>query len=125
MAKTFEVKFYKHKYLVGMQLGRYGNGSLAIRGLDYSEGYPQPFDNITVNLNVELEDSFCAMLNTESIPNILEILVEQGVGTPTGRGVQTDYALFPEFRFNMEALKEFDEDGVEEYEAYSEALKLI
>ena len=125
MKKTFNFYKYNKNHPLSIEIGRYCNGTLAIRAYTNEEGYPEPWSNITVNLNEELE-KMTAFIDTENNGNeIVKTLIENGFGELTGRAYEYPYCTFPEFKFYPEKLKEFDSDGFEEYDAYADALAML
>ena len=109
-----------------LKIGRYGNGSLAIILMEGWEAYA----NLTVNLeayNVVPSYAFSAFVDSESsgFDPVVEFVTNNNLGELTGREIRIGDISFPEILFNKEKLKEFDPDNFEEYEAYSEALKIV
>ena len=125
MKKTFEIKKYGKKHPLSIQVGRYGNGTLAIQTFTHEEGYPEPWSTLTVNLDVPVE-KMCQFIDTNNNgEEIIPVLEKSGFGKLTGRVCNAGYCSFPEFRFNPEKLKEFDEENFEEYDAYADALEFL
>lgn len=122
--KTFKFKKYGKNHPLSLTLGHYNNGTLAIRLITWEEGYPEPYANLTVNLGFD-NDKYIAFLDNENLgEEITKTLIDNNFGEPTGRGYETTYATFVEFKFNPETLKQYDEEGVEEYDAYFDAYKM-
>ena len=123
---TFIFKKYGRNNKLDLNIGRYGNGELAIYANDYSEGYPQKYANITVNLDLdELNDAFTAFIDVENLgEEIIDVLIANNLGELTGRCCEAGFVTFPEFKFNKETLEKYDPEGFYEYEAYAEALRL-
>lgn len=125
MNKTFNFFKYKKNHPLSIEIGRYGNGTLAIRAYTNEAGYPEPWSNITVNLDIEV-DKLTAFIDTENNGDeMVQALIENGFGELTGRGCECAFCTFPEFRFYPEKLREFDKDGFEEYDAYADALAIL
>ena len=121
MGRTIKYK----KNLLTLSIGVYSNGELAIRTYNTSKGYLEPYANLTVNLDTNIQhielDKYCAYIDVENLSNdILEVLVKENLGNLTGKGIEITSSfgsiVFPEFKFNKEALLKFDEDNVEEYD---------
>lgn len=127
MTKTFNFKKYGKNHPLSIQIGHYNNGGLAIRAYTNEAGYPEPWSNITVNLDLDIPiEKFVAFINVNNDnDSMIDALIENGFGELTGRGCKTPYVIYPEFRFYPEKLKEFDEENFEEYDAYADALELI
>ena len=92
---TFEIQHYLD------------NGNLYVGLLSNDEGYPEPWQNLTVNLGVTCNEN-CGFIDTNNNGNgIIDWLVENGLCKPTGRIKASGFCMYPEFEFNMEKLKEY------------------
>lgn len=118
---NFKLRKYGKVYYLEIEICRYGNGSIAIVAKDSADG--TVFGKITTNLNIK-NDPFTAFIDVEYGDQIVQALIDAGFGELTGRICKTDYVDFPEFKFNQDKLREFDEEGFEEFSAYTEALSL-
>ena len=75
--------------------------------------YIEPWCDITVNLPyAPITDENCGYLDTNDSPYIVDFLLENNLGELTGRTAASGFCTYPEFRFNMERIKEFEEEGV-------------
>jgi len=80
------------------------NGNLYVGLITHEEGYPEPWQNLTVNLGVKCEPN-CAFIDTNNNGNeIIEWLCENEIGHPTGNLKASGFCVYPEFQFNMEKL---------------------
>ena len=121
MSDTFK---YRNNPL-SLQIGVYRNGELAIRAMTHKYGYPEPYGNITVNMDTDeqhFELDNCAYIDVENMgKELVDTLIKENLGELTGKGIEVTSTfgtiVFPEFKFNKEKLIEFDEDNVEEYDA--------
>ena len=98
-----------HKYgkdhPINFQLANYvDNGNLYIGMLTNEDGYPEQWQNLTVNLSVKCADD-CAYIDINNNGNdIIGWLESNGLGHCTGNMMPSGWCVYPEFRFNMEAL---------------------
>lgn len=123
--KTFEIFKYSKKHPLSIKIGRYENGTIGIQSYTHEDGYPEPWSNLTVNLSIKTE-AFSAFIDIENNgEELVDDLIKNNFGELTGRYVNIGEYNFPEFKFNVNTLKEYDEDGAEEYEAYAEALSIL
>ena len=70
--------------------------------------YWEPFDDVTVNLPHEqvTDKSCCGFINVNNFEQLPKILEENGLAEPTGKYGFSGWCSYPEYRFNMDALKE-------------------
>ena len=126
--KTFEIIKYRKRHPLSISIGHYSTGSIGIKAFTHENGYPEPWGNITVNLsefNVTTAP-FYSFIDIESNgEEIVDILVKNNFGELTGKEIVIGNYTFPEFKFNKDTLREYDEENFEEYEAYAEALEFL
>lgn len=91
------------------------NGSLCIKLISWNEGYPEPFGDLTVNLPGTIPDYY-AYIDTDSMPELEEFVVTNGLGTFTGFEKKDRYGIYPLYSFNKEILKELCPEGMALYE---------
>ena len=92
---TFEV----HKYA--------DNGNLYIGLITHEEGYPEPWQNLTVNLGVKCKEN-CAFIDINNNGyEILDWLVDNNLGRILPREKISGFCVYPEFEFNMEMIKQY------------------
>lgn len=101
------LKKYGKNHPMTFQLANYAdNGTLYVGLITNEEGYPEPWSNLTVNL----DDSSrckpnCAFIDTNNNGDeILDWLETNGFGEQTGRIAFSGWCIYPEFEFNMEEL---------------------
>ena len=85
------------------------NGNLYVGLLTHEEGYPEPWSDLTVNLSVKC-GAGCAFIDTNNNGNeIIDWLINHGLGYLTGRTRVSGFCLYPEFKFNMSTLARYIE----------------
>ena len=93
----------------------YSGGNLALLLVDWSQGDPQPWGDLSVNLGKSIAKD-CAFIDVNNLSNdILSWIEKNGLGSPTGRNEQSGFVVYPEYRFHPERLKELDDKGYAEY----------
>ena len=98
---------YGTNHPMTFELGSYTeNGNLYVGLVTNEEGYPEPWSTLTVNLSVKCADD-CAFIDTNNNGDaIIDWLVENKLGKPTGRIKASGWCVYPEFKFDMNALAE-------------------
>ena len=67
----------------------------------------EPYCDITVNLPGEiLSGENCAFVDVNNAPFITPFLEENGLAEPTGMMGFSGWCAYPEYRFNMDAVRE-------------------
>lgn len=83
------------------------NNNLYVGMITHYEGYPEPYDDLTVNLSVKCAED-CAFIDTNNCgEKILLWLIENKLGNLTGRMQSSGFCLFPEFKFDMNELMKY------------------
>jgi hypothetical protein len=101
------LKKYGKIHPMTFELANYAdNATLYVGLLTNEEGYPEPWQNLTVNLNESRRcKPNCAYIDTNNNGDeIITWLEENGLGEETGRIAASGWCFYPEFEFNMEAL---------------------
>lgn len=106
------LKKYGKNHPMTFRLANYAeNGNLYVGLITNEEGWPEPWSNLTVNLSVPCHPN-CAFIDTNNNgEEIINWLEENGFGKATGRVAPSGWCWYPEFKFDMNALKkhvEFD-----------------
>ena len=84
----------------------YANNGRVYLGLWCNEdGYFEPWADITVNLSGPVTDLSCGFVDTANCPEIVRFLEENGLAAPTGRTRMSGWNVYPEYRFDMEAVR--------------------
>ena len=74
------------------------NGSLAILLFENDD---ELFCDMTVNINDTTTGSNCAFVDTNNNPWIIEFIVNNELGKPTGRCGTSGYCQYPEYEFDL------------------------
>lgn len=115
MARRFELKKYETVYSITLEVATYLEGNLAIQMVNWADGYPEPWDTLTVNLD-GIRDKDCAFINVNNNgKEILTWIIRYGFAVPTGNWKNSGYCSYPEYRFKEDVLREIDPEGYEEY----------
>ena len=105
--KTLNLNYFGTNYPVSFRINHYANNENLYVGLmDHSEEFPEPWCDLTVNLDVKLEPD-CAFIDINNNPYAMEWLIENEIGSFTGKWRQSGFCRYPEFRFKEEKLKEY------------------
>lgn len=97
-----------HKIVFG--IGKYFDNHLYIEMLYLDEEFNdwEPYHNLTVNLEVEPLDSSCGFVNTnDGCSNLLQWVIDNGLGEPTGRIAKSGFCTYWEVAFDLERLERF------------------
>lgn len=99
-----------------LTMDTYFNNENMYIGLDcMDDGYPEPFIDLTVNLDETLPP-YMAYLDTNNFPQAEELVRKTGLGTPTGQTYASGFCVYPLYNFDREKLKEYCPNGVANYE---------
>lgn len=92
------------------ELNRYmDNGNLYVGLITHEDGYPAPWQNLTVNLGVKCEEN-CAFIDVNNNGNeIVAWLISHKLGKITGKVRSSGFCVYPEFEFNMKELRKYIE----------------
>lgn len=105
---TFQVQVEVNVYL--------DNKSLCVSLTAMEDGIPEPYGNITVNLDGTVPN-YCAYVDTNNMPNIEAFLVENGIAEFTGLTKKSGYCEYPLYLFDSDRLCELCPGGMAQYEA--------
>lgn len=97
--------FLGEDYLLAPYVNRYeNNDSLAI--LLFGED-DELFCDMTVNITGSgTSGSNCAFVDTNNNPWIIEFILDNGLGKPTGRYGMSGYCTYPEYEFDLSRMNE-------------------
>ena len=99
------LKKYGTNHPMTFHLANYAeNGNLYVGLLTNEEGYPEPWQNLTVNLSVSCEPNRAYIDTNNNGNRILDWLETNGLGKQTGIVRSSGWCFYPEFEFNMEEL---------------------
>ena len=98
------------------------NMAIQLTDHDTKEPYAVP----TVNLgpmigNETIMPNDCAFIDTNNMPGFDKVLIERGLAEPYTRWGQpvigqSGFCQYPLLQFNMDKLKEYDQEGVEKFQ---------
>ena len=83
---------------------KYRNGNLCLTVKD-EDGYIE--EVLTVNLKQKLSDKNCAFIDTNRQINVLNFLKKNKFGTITGNKGKTEFACYPEFKFDDKIVSKY------------------
>ena len=113
---TLNARFPEHE--ISFHLAKYAdNGNFYVGMICYDEGFPEPWSDLTVNLEEILDDN-CAYIDVNNNGNeIIQWLIANNLGHLNGGLGFSGFCMYPEFEFNMHELIPyviFDERRTEE-----------
>lgn len=96
---------YGSNHSMTFELANYiENENLYVGLLSHDEGWPEPWQNLTVNLSVKCKPNR-AFIDTNNNGNeIIAWLESNGLGKATGNLMPSGWCVYPEFEFDMDAL---------------------
>lgn len=111
-----ELQWYGETVSLELQVRSYYNaGKLALQLADWSDGEPEDWADLTVNLGCSVEKD-CAFVDINDLgEEILAWVEKNGLGKPTGRSQRSGFVVYPEYRFDAGRLRELDDYGYQEY----------
>ena len=113
--KLYPMEKDKTTYQVQLAVKTYCNNNLGIYMNLCKRGKVKMEEILTVNFPVTLpENCACIDINNNS-RDILAWIVRNGLAKPTGRTIESGFCTYPEYRFQVSALKEADPEGYEKY----------
>jgi hypothetical protein len=93
----------------------YNNGNLLVGLITHENGYPKPLQDLTTNFTDIKCEPDCAYIDVANNGReIIEWLFSNGLGHLTGGMERSGFVVYPEFKFNMDRLKEFTNGGTME-----------
>lgn len=101
---------------VQLEINQYvNNGCMYIGLVSWEDGFPEPYGDITVNLDGKAPD-YCGYVDMNNMPELEKFIEEQGLGEFTGLVKQSGYCAYPLYSFNPERLRQLCPDGMAVYE---------
>lgn len=91
------------------------NGRIFIGLINNEEGYPEPFGDVTVNIN-EFTPDYCGYLNTNDLPDVEKFITENDLGEFTGLVGRDGFGEYPLYLFNVDKLRELCPKQIADYE---------
>jgi len=83
------------------------NGNLCVKLLCWDDGYPEPWSNLTVNLGIALPSNMAFIDTNNNGEAIIDWLEKHNIGQLTGRVQTSGWCSYPEFKFNMDKIKQY------------------
>lgn len=112
---VFESRF-SGRVPVRLEINSYMNNGRLYIGLTEAEGeYPEPFADMTVNIDGPCLP-YCGYVDTNNCPELEEFIVKNGLGEFTDMVGNSGFCQYPLYMFNAEKLRELEPDGMEVYE---------
>lgn len=101
---------------VQIEINQYmNNGCIYIGLVSFEDGYPEPYGDLTVNLDGKAPD-YCGYVDMNNMPELEKFIEEHKLGTFTGMVKQSGYCTYPLYMFDAERLRELCPDGMAVYE---------
>lgn len=106
--KTLTLKNdYGHKYEISFKLGMYAaNDNLYVGMICYEDGFPEPYGDLTVNLETMLDQDKAYIDTNNNGNSIIKWLLDNELGHFTGNYGFSGLCMYPEFEFDMQKLLE-------------------
>lgn len=114
MAKL-KLNAWGKEHQITLDLSNYVDNNNLFVGLvcweDIGKGeYPEPWSDLTVNLGIKCAPN-CAFIDTnDNGKEIINWLIANKLGMPTGRVAQSGFCTYPEFEFYMYEVKKYVEE---------------
>lgn len=112
MLNTINLNKYGEDHPILFYTDQYSeNNNLYVGMVTMEDGYPEPWGDLTVNLDMKC-DKNCAFIDTNNNgPEIIKWLLANKIATPTGVRRSSGYCLYTEVEFNMENLRKHSYEG--------------
>lgn len=91
------------------------NGRLGISLVGFEDGMPEPYGNLTVNIDAPTPN-YCGYLDTNNLSNAEKFVVDNGLGEFTGLTGRSGYCEYPLYLFNVDKLRELCPEQMAAYE---------
>lgn len=102
--------------VVSLHIGTYeSSNTLYVGMICYEDDGPEPFADMTVNINGYSQAPNEAFINGDMGNDILAFIKENKLGKVLPYTVQSGYGRYAVVAFDLEKLKEFDPIGIDEY----------
>lgn len=89
-------------------IDRYANNNnLYIGMVCWDDGYAEPWSDLTVNLDFKCRTN-CAFIDiNDNGKQIIDWLVKNNLGRPTGLILPSGFCVYPEFEFDMKEVEKY------------------
>lgn len=91
------------------------NGRIFIGLITDEEGYPEPFADMTVNIDAPAPN-YCGYLDTNNLSNVERFVCENDLGEFTGLTGRSGFCEYPLYLFNVDKLRELCPEQMAAYE---------
>lgn len=96
---------YGSIYPMSFKIANYiNNGNLYVGLITHKEGYPESWQDLTVNLDIKCALNKAYIDTNNNGNDIIEWLEQNGLGYRTGNYMSSGFCEYPEFEFDMEIL---------------------
>lgn len=114
-ALVFDSQF-SGRVSVKLEVSSYMNNGRLYIGLTETGGeYPEPFADITVNIDAPCPP-YCGYVDTNSCPGLEEFIEKNGLGEFMDMMGHSGFCQYPLYMFHAEKLRELEPYGMEVYE---------
>ena len=105
--KTLKIPFFEN-FEFAFTTNTYLTTGNAYVGVDYRENrFIEPYCNLTVNLDVRLEEALAFIDVNHVDKKMLLFLEEQGFIVPTGATRSSGYVVYPLYFLNLDKIREY------------------
>lgn len=117
MEKTLDFDtLFGERIKVSLEINMYvNNGCLYIGLVEQGDEYPEPYGDMTVNLEGKAP-SYCGYIDTNSMPELEKFITENDIGEFTGLTKRSGFCEYPLYLFNVDKLRELCPEGMQMYE---------
>ena len=117
MEKTMKLSSrYGGEYQVSLEINTYLNNGCMYIGLVEQGEYPEPYGDLTVNLEGKAPD-YCGYVDLNNMPELEKFIEDNDLGEFTGLTRRSGFCEYPLYMFNVDKLREMCPDGMQVYEA--------
>ncbi len=117
MEKTMKLSSrYGGEYQVSLEINTYMNNGCMYIGLVAQGEYPEPYGDLTVNLEGKVPD-YCGYVDLNNMPELEKFIEDNDLGEFTGLTRRSGFCEYPLYMFNVDKLREMCPDGMQAYEA--------
>ena len=106
--KTLTLNKWGSAHQITFHIADYAdNGNLYVGMICHDDGYPEPWSDLTVNLDIKCAH-YCAFIDSNNNGReIIRWLIENNIGYPTGRISTSGFCAYAEFCFNLNELMKY------------------
>lgn len=113
--KTLTLNKWGSNHQMTFELNRYAdNGNLYVGLIANENGYPEPWQNLTVNLGVKCEENYAFIDTNNNGWEIIDWLLRNRLGLLTGIEMRSGWCSYPEFHFFPDRLLEYTSEDARE-----------